>query len=336
VSLREGWDWIIGQSRRYWWCWVVAGLTFVALWLPTLIPAAVSSMNGKDYVLVDRSLIDESVLSARDVNRWREFQHQLVTLLSWPMVVALVVAALLGLWKKLRPTLFILLWLALVWIPSLILVWRTQTRYLMPGMYPVALLLADGTEALAKIRIGKPSAMLRRMPTLATGMTVFLAGWIGLFGLPFAVKASSDVAVLDMTRWDNRDYFQAPWNAYGLLPALSYLDKNGETAADGNVHVLGISWMCPYMDLYTFTQIKLECIEKEYDGTPGSPQWQTVVSRVAHLQPLYLMLEQHRKTLEVPEIPFAADGLEWVKLAAFRRPKGGLWVTVWRVFDRIE
>ena len=96
------------------------------------------------------------------------------------------------------------------------------------------------------------------------------------------------------------------------------------------MHVLGMCWMCEFMDLYTFEHIHLECLEeKDYDGSPV--QRDAVVERALAEQPLYFMLEQNRKTFEIPEIPFEHPDLSWERLAAFQRPKNGLWVTVWRV-----
>lgn len=320
-------EWLVTRWKRYWWYWVTAGIAFVVMWLPTLIPALIEGRSGHYYVLVDRSLVDTSVFSTNDGNRYTEFFNQISTLLSSLMVVILASAIVLGLWRLPRPTLFGLAWLLLIWVPNLLLVWRTQTRYLMPGVYALAFLLATGIAACRTIPIVQQRPRILPLD-IAIGMVVWGVG----FALPFATTAANNAAELRMPRWDNRDYYQAPWNAYGLLPALQYLDQQGEPSADGRVHVVGVAWMCDFMDLYRYQRISLTCTEvKDYDGTPYHPLWEEVVEAAQAQQPLYLLLEQHRKTLEIPQIPFAEPSLSWEKVAAFQRPKDGLWVTVWQV-----
>ncbi|MCB9436329.1 MAG: glycosyltransferase family 39 protein [Anaerolineales bacterium] len=319
-------EWLIARWKRYWWYWVAAGVAFVVMWLPTLIPALIEGQSGHYYVLVDQSLVDTSVFSANDGNRYTEFLNQFTTMLSLPMVVVLLVAIGLGLWKLPRPTLFGLAWLLLIWVPNLLMVWRTQTRYLMPGVYALAFLLAIGTAAAR----GLPA--LHHRPRLVNlGIATILILWGVGFALPFASTAANDAAMLNVPRWDARDYYQAPWNAYGLLPALHYLDEQGQADAKGQVHVVGVAWMCEFMDLYHYEHIDLTCTTgKDYDSTPNGTMWQEIIE-ASHHQPMYLMLEQNRKTLEIPEIPFTNSNLVWERIAAFQRPKGGLWVTVWRV-----
>lgn len=327
----------------YWKYWAVAGIAFIVMWLPTLIPAAISGLQGHYYVLVDQSLISDSALRGENTNRFAELMRQLVTMLSWPMVLALGLAVILGLWGFPGRTTFVLVWLILVWFPGVALVWRTQTRYLMPGVYPLAVLLGAGIAVVARAGIVSKAEedpnrevwqvnFATRLPSSYRGVLVsgLLGIWMLVFALPFARTASTDAAALDMPQWDQRDYYQQPWNGYGLLSALRYIDENGQVAADGKTYVIGVAWMCRYMDLYSFAHIDLTCLANEYDGAVGGELWQAVIEQVEHHQPLYLMLEQHRNTLEIPEIPFEAEGVEWIKLAAFQRPKDGLWVTVWQ------
>jgi hypothetical protein len=158
----------------------------------------------------------------------------------------------------------------------------------------------------------------------------FIAIWIGLFALPFDWTASTDAGSLEMPLFDERDYFQQPWNAYGLLPSLTYLREHGEVDEDdGTIHVVGINWLCSRLELYDFGNIELDCIESEYNGTIDGKQWQAVIDRAMQNAPLYLILEQHRKTLEIPDIPYVYPAIEWQEVAAFQRPMDGLWVTVW-------
>ena len=308
------------QFKIHWWYFFTAGLAFVVVWLPTLIPAAISGLNGNYYVLVDQSLIDESVLSSNDTQRWSEIFNQLVTMLSIPMLVLLVSIVILGLWKSQQKIGYILFWLSLIWIPSLLLVWRTQTRYLMPATYPIAILFGSGIYLIA-------NHSQKRFGYALIG--TFLIGWLVLFALPFDAKASQEAESLKIPRWDDRDYFQAPWNGYGLIESLSYLEANGQVGADGQIHILGIAWMCENMDLYRFSQINLKCIGKDFDEKSIA----ALESNIYQQPPIsYLILEQHRKTLFIPENPLPNAGdLSWERIASFQRPHNGLWVTVWEV-----
>ena len=154
--------------------------------------------------------------------------------------------------------------------------------------------------------------------------------WIGMFALAFYWTAATDAGALDVPVFDRRDYFQQPWNAYGLLPAMDYVEEYGKADDDGTIHVVGINWLCSRLELYDFRDIQLDCIDAEYNGDVGGEQWRMVVERVMDTSPLYLVLEQHRKTLEIPEVPYADPEIEWQKIAAFQRPMNGLWVTVWK------
>lgn len=333
--------WAVARWKRYWWYWVAAGLTYLVLWLPTLIPAFVSGLQGNHYVLFDATSIDTSFLSENDSTRYNEFHRQIATMLSWPMLIALVGATLLAVRKYPRRTWLLVGWVALIWGPTALLVWRTQTRYLMAGVLPLGILLGAGTTAI--IQWDRWSQVGGRRVTWGL-VGVFFGGWILSFAGPFAYHAANDATALKVTRWDNRDYFQSPWNGYGLRDALSYLQGYGQRNDDGMVEVMMVAQMCPFMDLYHYERVDWTCINgiknevagNDYDSTIGGPMWQTATTfALDHLdQPLYLVLEQHRTTLEIPTVPFEHPNLAWREIQRFRRPHDGLWVTVWEVLPR--
>jgi hypothetical protein len=201
----------------------------------------------------------------------------------------------------------------------------------MPGGYAIVLILMAGFAGIASLPLPSVDTLRRRLAVQGIAVSLLLV-WAVTFAGPFAYRASTDVVALDVARWDNRDYFQAPWNAYGLVSSMQYLQENGQAAADGQVHVMSVSWMCQFLDLYSFDRVALSCLpRKDYDGTPGTILWESATRYARTWQPAYLMLEQNRNTLEIPDVPFAAEDLSWERLAAFQRPKDGLWVTVWRV-----
>src|SRR5690606_39395342 len=122
----------------------------------------------------------------KDVNRFTEFLNQITTLLSIPMLTALLGMVAIGLWRIPRKTLFILAWLLLIWLPSLILVWRTQTRYLMPGIYPIAMLFGAGVFTLRNL----PAYQADQPKVLTSIAASFLLLWMAVFSLPFAHQAA--------------------------------------------------------------------------------------------------------------------------------------------------
>lgn len=340
------WQWVVSRWRHYWWLFVTAGVIYLVLWIPTLLPAFLSGLQGQDYVLVDQTSIDTSFLSENDEVRYGEFPNQLATMLSWPMVLILIGFILLGLVRFPRKMWLLLGWVVLIWAPTAILVWRTQTRYLMAGVFPLAILFGAGVITLARLderwlAVGSP-LNLPKWRTIVVGASAILTlAWAVLFALPFAYTASTDAASLRTTRWDNRDYYQSPWNGYALIEAMQYLSAEGDTGADALVDVLNLSQMCPFLDLYSFPRLEMRCLHsaenrRDYDGTVQGVQWQMATDAVfASDEPIYLILEQHRRTFEIPDIPYAHPNLLWVQIEAFQRPKGGLWVTVWQV-ERLE
>lgn len=328
-------QWLVARWKHYWWYWVAAGVTYIGLWLPTLIPAFVSGLRGSDYVLFDATSIDTSFLSQNDSTRYNEFHRQIATMISWPMLGAVIIVTLLGVWKFPRRAWLLIGWITLIWGPTALLVWRTQTRYLMAGVLPMAILLGGGASAVAQWHRWSPIGGQRAAWAV---LILFLAGWILAFAGPFAYYAGNDPTALVVTRWDDRDYFQSPWNGYGLREALYYLQGDGEPGEDGTIEVMMVAQMCPFMDLYRIDTVRWTCITgaeggKDYDGSINSPMWQSATNfaLTRRDKPIYLVLEQHRNTLEIPTVPFQHPELHWEEIQRFQRPHDGLWVTVWRV-----
>ncbi len=339
VAGETRWQWLIARWRHYWWLFFTAGMVYLVLWIPTLVPAFISGLQGTDYVLVDQTSIDTSFLSENDEVRYSEFPNQLATMLSWPMLLTLSGFIGLGLWRFPRRTWLLVGWVALIWGPTAILVWRTQTRYLMAGVFGLAILFGAGVMTLVRANPRLPG--IRWQPITGGIIGVFAAGWLAFFAVPFAHNASTDAASLRTTRWDNRDYYQSPWNGYALLDSMDYLSREGEAGNDGRVNVLNLSQMCPFLDLYSYPRLEMTCLHsddnrRDYDGTVQGIQWQMATDAIFSTDdPIYLMLEQHRRTFEIPDVPYPHPDLRWQQIEAFQRPKGGLWVTIWRV-ERLD
>lgn len=327
-----GQDKIRTQMKHYFKFLVVAGGATLLLWIvPVLIPAAIAKTQGVEYVLVDQSLLDESVFSNEDTGKLEETWNKAELLISEPMTIVGLLVVALGLWKTRRATLFGIAWLLIIWIPILILVVRIHSRYLMPGMFPVAMLVGGGLATFTQLRLPSiPSKLQGQVCRAAVGL--ILAIWAITFAWPFAVNASNDAPALKMPYFDNRDYFQSRLNAYGLLPALGYIQQTGERV-DGRVQVMLVAHLCDRLELYAIEPIQLTCLGQELNGPTVTPDlWTRLIEQSATTQPIYVIVEQaFGETEPLEDTPVQLDGLTWERLAIFRRPKNGLWLTVWQV-----
>ncbi|MBI5929459.1 MAG: glycosyltransferase family 39 protein [Chloroflexi bacterium] len=311
---------------------VAAGCTTLLMWIvPVLIPAAIAKTQGVEYVLVDQSLLDESVFSTEDTGKLDETWNKAELLISEPMTIIGLLVIVLGLWKARRQTLFGMAWLLIIWVPILILVVRIHTRYLMPGMYPVAMLMGGGLGTLTQLKLPSiPANLQGRVWRTAVGL--ILAIWAITFAWPFAVNASNDAPALKMPYFDNRDYFQSRLNAYGLLPALGYLQQTGERV-DGQVPVMMVAYLCDRLELYAIEPVQLTCLGQELNGPTVTPDiWTPLIDQSTTGHAIYVIVEQaYGETTPLENAPIELDTLQWERLAVFRRPKNGLWVTVWQV-----
>ncbi|MCQ3930342.1 MAG: hypothetical protein DPW16_07765 [Chloroflexi bacterium] len=318
--------------KRYFKFLVVAGGATLLLWIvPILIPAAIAKTQGVEYVLVDQSLLDESVFSNEDTGKLEETWSKTELLISEPMTIVGLLVVALGLWKTLRESLYGISWLLIIWIPILILVVRIHSRYLMPGMFPVAMLMGGGLATFTQLRLPSiPSKLQGQLWRAAVGL--ILAIWAITFAWPFAVNASNDAPALKMPYFDNRDYFQSRLNAYGLLPTLGYLQQTGQRA-DGHVQVMMVAYLCDRLELYAIEPIQLTCLGQELHGPTVTPDlWTPLIEKGATTQPIYVIVEQaFGETEPLETAPVELDGLTWERLAIFRRPKNGLWLTVWQI-----
>ncbi|PJF41888.1 MAG: hypothetical protein CUN55_11055 [Phototrophicales bacterium] len=332
-------QWVIARWRHYWWYWVAAGITYIVFWLPTLVPAFISGLQGEHYVLIDATSLDTSFLSENDSTRYNEFHRQIATMLSWPMLIAMLGIIGITLWKYPRRAWLLIGWIALIWVPTAVLVWRTQTRYLMAGVLPLSILLGGGTSIITQWK-GWQQWGGKKIAWMLIGL--FFVSWVSGFAAPFAYHAINDPTALTVTRWDNRDYFQSPWNGYGLLESLQYLQEYGQRGENNAVEVMMVAHMCPFMDLYEFDNVQWTCIiddetnSKDYNGEIGHPMWRNATQFALEHdnEHVYLILEQHRNTLEIPTIPFEHPKLIWKEIKRFQRPHNGLWVTVWEVYSQ--
>jgi 4-amino-4-deoxy-L-arabinose transferase-like glycosyltransferase len=318
--------WLRRKLRLYFPLLVMAGLVSLLVWLPVLIPVGAAIVQGEKYVLVDRYLAGDNLLKERNFDKLVGAWNTFPMLLSPLMVLGIVIALLLAVWRFPKKSAYILGWLALAYLPTILLVGWVQTRYFMPGIFPLAMLFGAGIVALADVRLPRlPSLSPRTRARLALAIGSGVLGvWAVLFALPFANHAAYDAPQIELPTRDERQYYQTRYSAYGLLDAMRYLQKNGHRAGR-EVEVYGIMFMCRSMDLYPFAGVDLKCLRDEYPGAESDPTWDELTKQAHKIQPLYLIIEDYR------DVPAQTAELDWERLRAIQRPKDGVWVTVWQV-----
>lgn len=315
----------------------VAGLTCIAAWLPVLIPAAVVATRGEYYILIDQSLADTNLLNESDVNRYGYLWEQLSLMLTEPMLVVLVILTLVLLWKSPPKALYGILWLVVLWSPAIFLVWRTRTRYLAPGTFALAFLLAGGLYAfqqiLQKIDFKWQPQRIRRFANQyrATIMPIFVLGvWTISFAAPFANNAMTDAPALDVPIFDENDYYRGIQSAYGLEDILLELDIQAAKQSDNTVPVIGMFWMCTrFNNYFEYVSLEIDCSHNRYPDESDVEQWVEVYHVLeAYAQVyegFYVVVEDYRDT------PFDLDDMTIEPVGEYQRPKDGVWVNVWYV-----
>jgi hypothetical protein len=105
---------------------------------------------------------------------------------------------------------------------------------------------------------------------------------------------------------------------------MDYLAAQGERDGE-QVRVTAIMELCQRFELYHYPDIDLVCSVWRYPKDEGLHVWAEIIDRAEYDQPLYLIVENYR------EVPFTSPEVSLQFVRDFRRPKGGLWVTIWRV-----
>jgi 4-amino-4-deoxy-L-arabinose transferase-like glycosyltransferase len=325
---QTGRRWLVSRTRRYLPSLVIAGLTCIVVWLPVLIPAGIVALDGNYYVLIDQSLADTSPLDEGDVNRFTYLWTQASLMLSEPMVILLLGLSLLGLWQSPPKAAYGVGWFIAMWFPGVMLVWRTRTRYLAPGTFALALLLAGGFFALQKLLQEHRGIAPRMGQRLAVTLpTIIIALWGAWFAVPFAVNAMTDATALHVPLWDENDYYRGAQTAYTLDEALDIIARQPD---DERIPVKGIFMLCQrYQTYFDYNTLDLNCDHDRYPKPNeidklASLQGDVVTYAAEHL-PFYLIIE----TFE--NVPLEIEQFQFVRLQQFRRPMNGTSVSVWHV-----
>lgn len=238
--------------------------------------------------------------------------------LSMPLVLAGLAVAIAAL-RRGRAALYLLGWLLAVTVPFLAFAVVLQTRYFVPALPVFAALLAGGIVTLAGAQRG---AWL--------GAAV-LALWAIAFALPTARTLIADPASLHVTEIDRRNFFRYTSNAWGAREALWDLAGTGERV-DGRVPLVGAMHYCTLPNLYITGAFDWTCLDARLSFLPQTRMpddvyaWHALIDAVQR-HPFTYLLTDYRP----PGADPSDDALAWEQIAAYRRPQGNQWVTVWRV-----
>lgn len=296
---------------------IAAGIVFIILWLPVLIPARISYMNDTaedDFIIANSEWVageQGTPLLTKFEQTWTKYSQ----LASLPFAIISVGILIGGVYYQPRRMGYLLACLALAWLPSIFLVLNLQTRYLMSGL-PIG---------VAAIAIAFAS-----LPTKGRSMIRFgaicLMAWSGLFALPFAYHLLTDPPSVTMPPLDERNYFWDKYNAYGNREALDYLDSH--VSSNSVIQVFPLTHICLHLDLEAPPTMQITCVRDYVLPTVAETGWQAAVTPFLQQgEAVYIL------TSLQPDVPPKVEGIQWEQLAAFPKPFGHQTVTLWRVSE---
>lgn len=310
-------------------------------WLLLLTLSALALLSGRTPVIMTSHLIQVELNSvARFTDRFEVGYTILDTLISAPMALLLLSSIVWLLYRHPRRTLFLLIWLGQLTIPSFLLTWQPETRYLMVGQSALAVLFAGGVADIWGVlrnawseHRGVKRALLPAGSAAASA--VIVAGWAVSFALPFSRQAATHPEALALPPTDSYIFFAGTTNAWGVREALAYLEEHGERV-DDRVPVVAILLApgdapeyCDLFKLYTEGSFNWNCVTPSDDA-------ETVSNLQEHLAEL---IEEQAGGLPfwyvVTNVP--PDQSEHVNIELdeppirFEKPQDGPPVTAWRM-----
>jgi len=315
--------------RRYWPVWRLIALVFAIAWIIFGIGAIVSLLQGGRPIVFNTYLTDPSARPDALLDRLSGLWERIRLLLTPGLAfgVILLVALAIGRWT--RATLYSLVWLALLWAPSVVLASSLQSRYLLAGVPAIAVLIGGGIARIGRLRAVRRRPGLRLVARAATAIA--LAAWAIGFALPFDWRASTDPAALTVPRRDSYDYFWGAFNGWGTRGALRYLSEQGERVR-GRVPAVGVMQLCSISTLYVPPEINWRCHDYYELGegvTFAPPRWRFLRDALDEMAWVYLVTEFSEAV--PPDEPPVLPGMQWKREATFAKPHGERVVTVWRV-----
>lgn len=318
--------------RYYWPVWRLTMIVFAAGWALFGAASVISLLGGGHPILLDTYLAGASARPEDVLDKLGGLADRVGLLLTpWLALGALALSGLALVWRT-RATLYALAWLALLWGPSVLLASSLQTRYLLAGIPPLAVLIGGGVSALGGLRAfrRRPRAARIARGAVALGLGV----WTLAFALPFDWRASADPAALTLPRRDSYDYFWGSFNGWGTREALRYLEDHGQRVA-GRVPAIGVLQLCSLSTLYATPELGWTCHDYYRLGaevTRDATRWDFLRDRLDAAPWVYLVTEFTGADEAVPlDRPPALDGLRFERVFTFAKPHGARVVAVWRV-----
>lgn len=315
--------------RRYRLAWRPITLVFAIGWALFGVGALIALLQGGRPLLMNTYLAEPSARPDDLFDKLSGLAGRIDLFLSPGLALGALLLGAVAIGYRTRATLYTLAWLALLWGPSVLLATSLQSRYLLAGIPPIAVLVGGGIVALLRLR-----ALRRRPParTAVRAMTALaLAAWAISFALPFDWRASTDPAALELPRRDSYDYFWGSFNGWGTREALRYVTERGDRVGD-QVPAIGVMQLCSLATLYATPEIDWRCHDYYRlgeDVTFNPARWRFLPEALDDLPWVYLVTEFPEA---VPlDSPPALDGLRWERVFGFAKPHGERVIAVWRV-----
>jgi len=304
---------LMDAIRRYMPYLITAGIVFIVVWLPVLIPARLSivSEDLPDFILINTELIDQSTTPDSLTTKLTELWTKL-TAMTHPIFAVIGVLGTVGLalWRDRRHALFLLGCLALAWLPGLPIVENLQTRYLMAGIPLLAALMAIGVAASVKDR--------HLMPYWWGGFAI----WVVAFAAPFAVTLATTPPDVTVPPLDDQNYFWDRYNGYGNREAFAEL----ATLPDAVIPVFPLTKICPLVDLYATDTMHITCLDGYFREMMSDIEWQSPLQEALAVHDAVYVL-----TSEQPDAPPQADEFTWELIGAYDKPRAIQTVYLWQV-----
>ena len=311
---------------------VLAGALACALVLaPSLIYVAAQEIGGnRARVVVEESLYttDDRLAQITD-NAGRAFRASL-TLLG-PELIALggALTAYLA-WRRPRALTYLLAGTFLPWAGVILVSAVFSTRYLVPGIPPLLVLIAggavDAARWVARHRGGVIEPNWKPVSRLYWITWIALALWMFSFAVPFIRDALNDPTRLSLPERDRWEYFTHSSSGYGLRDLAADLPRQ-EPGPDGRITVIGFLPNCHSLPLYwpRPNPVDLDCPLFKWNTTRQDEMYNYLVGRVASEPIIYMAVDQ-TGAFDVRRLPF-----EWTLLNEYPRPFDGKTVQLFRV-----
>lgn len=228
------------------------------------------------------------------------------------LLLTMILAAGVLIWKRKPAALFLLGSLALAWSLSLFVAAELSTRYLTLGVLPTFVV------------VGGALSMLPRRPLIFAAV----GAWIGIFALPFIMNMWNDPVQLDLPERVRWEYFSNFSAGYGLVDAAGDIEKLPRSQPSGRVNVLGLVGSCHQLRLYLDENgpVWLECPFFGWQGEYMDEVAAVIDRRLSEESIVYLLVE--------PELPFtdlSKLDVRWELVGRYPRPFDGMVVELYRI-----